>query len=124
MARVLLLAFELLADTCLTLARLVGGDLLEILHAVERADLDLAGAEHRVRAALHPFDRFVERLHLPDPVAGDELLGLGERAVDHGAVLAVELDARALAARLQAVAGEHDAQSGRASGRERVCQYV
>ena len=37
---------------------------------------------HRVGAALDPFDRLVERAHLPDPVAGDQLLGLGERSVD------------------------------------------
>ena len=47
-------------------------------------------------AALEPLDRLVHRLDLPDPVAGDELLGLGERAVDDGALRAREADALAL----------------------------
>ena len=46
---------------------------------------------------------------LPDPEAGDQLLGLGERPVDHGALGAVEHDARALRARVQPFAGQHDA---------------
>ena len=38
-----------------------------------------------------------------------ELLGLGERPVDHGALRSRELHPRALRARLQAFAGLHDA---------------
>ena len=48
-------------------------------------------------------------LHLPEPEAGDQLLGLGERAVDHRALRAREPHPRALRARLQALAGQHDA---------------
>jgi hypothetical protein len=34
--------------------------------------------------ALEPLDGFLARVALPDPVARDELLALGERAVDDG----------------------------------------
>src|SRR5688572_696296 len=54
----------------------------EILGFVERSDLDLGVARHRVRAALYPVDRLLHGLDLPDPVASDQLLGLGERTVD------------------------------------------
>jgi hypothetical protein len=49
-----------------------------------------------VGAALHPFDSFVLRLHLPQPEAGDQFLHLGERAVDYGPVRSGELDAHPL----------------------------
>ena len=84
--------------------------LAEILQLEELADLDLAVLIVRVRAALHPLDRLGLVLHLDDPVAGDQLLGLGERPVDHAALAALEADARALRARLQAGAIEHDAR--------------
>ena len=63
----------------------------------------------RLRAALHPFDRLGLVLHLDDPVAGDQLLGLGERPVDHAALVAGETDARTLRAWAQPGAVEHDA---------------
>src|SRR2546422_538868 len=71
-------------------------------------DLDLRLTGHRVRAALDPLDRLFLRLALPDPVAGDQLLRLGERSVDDGALAAREPDAGPLRARMQAVAGQHD----------------
>src|SRR5512143_856490 len=46
------------------------------------ADLDLGlGAGHRVGAPLDPLDGLLLRLHLPQPIAGDQLFGLGEWAV-------------------------------------------
>src|SRR6185312_11513808 len=45
-----------------------------------------------------------------DPEAGDQLLRLRERPVDDRAVLAGEAHARTLRARLQSLAGEHDAR--------------
>src|SRR5213596_1625424 len=47
-------------------------------------------------AALDPFDRLFLRLHLPQPEARDQLLGLGERPVDDGPLVPGELDPRAL----------------------------
>src|SRR5207244_4443737 len=47
---------------------------------------------------------------LPDPVSGDDLLGLGERTVDHGPRAAVEADLGALGGRVQALAGQHHAR--------------
>src|SRR5215471_18006636 len=97
------LALFLLAQ----LRREVGAEILGFVHL---ADLDLAvPALERTRAALDPFDRLVERLALPQPEAGDQFLGLGERAVDDAALVIGELDAHALRARMQALAGQHDA---------------
>src|SRR6478609_2595189 len=78
------------------------GALAKVLHLKELADLDLAIALMRFRATLHPLDRLGLVLHLDDPVAGDQLLGLGKWPVDHAALVAGEADARALRARLQA----------------------
>ena len=47
----------------------------------------------RTGCALDPLDRLVERLHLPQPEARDQLLRLGERAVDHGPLLPLEAHA-------------------------------
>src|SRR5437899_8432582 len=51
---------------------------------------------------LEPFDGLVHRAHLPQPVPGHQLLGLRERPVDHGALLAVELNTLSLPARGEA----------------------
>src|SRR6185312_17308761 len=61
------------------------------------------------RGALEPLDRLGPRLHLPQPETGDQLLALGERAVDHRALPAVEAHTRAAGAGLQPVAGQHHA---------------
>src|SRR5438552_4301641 len=80
----------------------------EFLGLEDLADLDLGPAVER--GALEPLDGFVERLHLPGPKASHQLLGLGERPVRHGALLPVELDALAVLAGLEALAGEHHAR--------------
>src|SRR4051794_11491274 len=97
-------------QTAWTLVRGSGltGRLREVRLGHDPADLDLRRAGHRVRAALDPLDRLVHRADLPEPEAGDELLGLGERPVDDGPLGAVEAHARALGARREALAGEHD----------------
>jgi hypothetical protein len=43
----------------------------------------------------------LHRLHLKDPVAGDDLLGFAEGAVDHGALAGGELDPDALGAPME-----------------------
>src|SRR5215211_6278716 len=53
------------------------------------------------REPLGPFDGLLHRLHLEDPVAGDDLLGLAEGAVDHGALADGELDPNALGAPME-----------------------
>src|SRR4051794_27199143 len=56
----------------------------EILRAEDGAELDLFAVLER--AAADPLHGLIDRLHLPGPEAGHELLGLGERAVDHGSL--------------------------------------
>src|SRR5204862_7474891 len=92
------LARDLRAKPLFLLAQLRGELGAEILGLEHLADLDLRVAVHRIRAALDPFDGLFLRTHLPDPEARDQLLGLGERTVDDGALLAGEVHARALRA--------------------------
>src|SRR5713101_5506998 len=70
----------------------------EVLRLEHLANLHFAVLE---RSPLQPFDGLVERLRLPQPEAGDQLLRLGEGAVGHGPLRSRELDPRSLRARLQ-----------------------
>src|SRR5215218_5562036 len=76
----------LLAQPLALLAHLRRHLVAEVVDLEHLADLDLAVLLHRVRAALDPLDGLVHRLALPQPVPGDQLLGLGERAVDDAPV--------------------------------------
>src|SRR5713226_3453026 len=60
-----------------------------------------------VGCPLEPLESLVDRAHLPQPIPGHELLGLRERPVDDGALLAVEPNALALRARVEAASLEH-----------------
>src|SRR5580692_228337 len=82
---------------------------LQISHLVQRPDFDLARSRHGIGTALYPSDRLVHVLDLPDPEAGDQLAGLGERPVDDPAAWTVERDTLALRGGLEAVAREQDA---------------
>src|SRR6185503_13231519 len=81
----------------------------EILRFVQRPDLDVRIARHGIRAALHPFDHFLQRPGLQDPETRHQLLGLRERAVDHRALRAAEVYPHALGSGFQSVTGEHHA---------------
>ena len=70
-------------------------------------DLDLPFLEGD---ALDPFDRLCLRLRLNQPEPGDELLRLGEGAVDDGTRLAGEFDACAFGAGMEAIEGESGCQ--------------
>src|SRR5688500_1372764 len=98
-------AGDLRGQPLLALPDFGGVSLPEVRRLEHLADLDLRLLARRVRTALHPFDRLVERLHLEEPEAGDELFRFGERAVDDGSIRAREPDARTLRARLQPLAG-------------------
>src|SRR5262245_42774153 len=69
------------------LDRLAVAEVLE-LEQLPHLDLGLAAVVRRVGVASRPFHRFLARLHLDQRVAGDQLLRLGEGAVDHGALAA------------------------------------
>src|ERR1700759_2117521 len=92
------LALDVRADALLALAHLRRHDLTEVLGLEDLPDLDLRIALHRVRAALDPLDRLLHRADLPQPEAGDQLLGLRERPVHDAALGAREAHARALRA--------------------------
>ena len=82
----LLARFHLVAKPLLLFAQLRRELRAEIFGLEHRPDFHLGLLVVRVRASLQPLDGFVHRLDLPQPVAGDEFLGLGERAVDDGAL--------------------------------------
>src|SRR5215472_14057604 len=65
--------------------------LAEVAGFEHRADLDLFAPLAEWRAP-DPLDRFLDRLHLPQPEPRDQLLALGEGPVQHGAVAATEPD--------------------------------
>src|SRR6266566_1472542 len=102
---------HLLPDLLFLLAKLGCEFRSEVVSLEYLADLDLGlPARKRIRTALDPFDRFVKRLHLEQPKARDQLLGLGERAVDHRALVAAELHARAFRAWLDPFGGEENSR--------------
>src|SRR2546425_9391172 len=47
----------------------------------------IKAVRHGIEATLDPLDGFLLRVHLPQPEPGDQLFRLGERAVDHGALV-------------------------------------
>src|SRR3979409_1972917 len=85
-----LLLGGLLAQPHVGLAQLRRQLLAEVVGLEDLAQLDLDAAVER--RALEPLDCLLARRALPHPVAGDDLLGLGERTVDDGALAAVEAD--------------------------------
>lgn len=56
----------------------------QISNLVKRSDFDLDQSRHGIEAALHPSDRLVHVLDLPEQEAGDQLASLGESPVDDG----------------------------------------
>src|SRR5438093_2247827 len=101
---------HLLAQALLSRAQLARGVARrEVLGLEHLADLHLGVL---ARSTLEPLDRLRLGLHLPEPEAGDQLLGLGERPVDHGPLPAGEPDPRALRAGLQPPRREHHARLG------------
>src|SRR5713226_4250176 len=76
-------------------------------HALELDDLaDLEGPAV-VGCPLEPLEGLVDRAHLPQPVSRDQLFGLRERPVDDGALGAVEPNALAVRAWVQAAGLEY-----------------
>src|SRR5690606_36983568 len=92
---------QLRAQAVFLLADLRGVVLAEVLRLEARPDLDLGFSRHWIRAAAHPFQRLVHRPHLPDPVAGNQLLRLGEGTIDDGAGTSREAHALAAGGGLQ-----------------------
>src|SRR5439155_18253914 len=90
---------------CPNLAGGVAGSEVFGLEDLPKLDLD-ATVEG---GPLEPFDGLFLRPNLPQPVAGNQFLSFGERAIDHGSLLSREPDPGAFRAGLEALAGEHHA---------------
>jgi len=87
---------------------LFGQDGGEVFHLKDLADFDFVVVGAAVGATLDPLDGLFEGLDLQDREASDELLGLGEGAVDDGTRLAGEFDPCAFGAGMEAIEGEQD----------------
>jgi hypothetical protein len=89
----------------------------QISHLVQRPDFDLTPSRHGIGAALHPGDRLIHVLDFPEPEAGDQLAGLGERPVDDGTAGTIERNTLALRGPLEAVGGDRISQKAVTRGR-------
>ena len=67
----------------------------EVFHFEDSADFDFGVLE---RCPFEPVDGLLQRVALPDPVAGDEFLRFGKGTVGDGRLLAGEFDAGTLGA--------------------------
>src|SRR2546429_63336 len=81
----------------------------EVLCLEHPANLNLGFPFMRTGAAFDPLDCLFHRSHLPQPEAGDQLLGLGEGPVDDSPFLSREPDALALRTRVEPLGGEQHA---------------
>src|ERR1051326_5829059 len=102
----LFLSGDLRAQALLLLPQLGRELRAEVFRLEYLADLDLGLPGHGIGTTLHPLDRLLLRLHLPDPEPGDELLRLRERAVDDAALRPAEPHARAFRARMKSLRSE------------------
>src|SRR5208283_605094 len=78
----------------------------EVVRFKDRTNLDFALLEG---AALEPLDGLVHRLHLPQPEASDELLGLAEGSITHRLLRTLEAHALSRGARLEALGRQQHA---------------
>lgn len=110
-SRLLLLRFEFGAEAVFLHLQLRRESLRErfrqVLGLEDLTQLKLGVLERRF---LEPLDRLFLRIHLPDPVPGQELLRLRERTIRDRRSAAVELDAASLGCRVEALARHHDAR--------------
>src|SRR6266545_2683329 len=97
---------HLLPEPLVLLPELRREVLAEVLELVHGPDLHLGSLEW---GPLQPFDGLVQRPNLPQPEPGHQLLRLGERPVDHGALAVLEPDADALRAGVKSLARQHHA---------------
>src|SRR6202165_4038001 len=97
------LIWQLSSELYFVLDLLFGQDGCEVFHLKDLSDFDFVVAAAAVGATLDPLYGIFEGLDLQDREAGDELLGLGEGAVDDGARLAGEFDACAFGAGMEAI---------------------
>src|SRR3981189_3946344 len=99
------LIWQVSSELYVVLDLLFGQDGCEVFHLKDLADFDFGVAGAAVGATLDPLDGLFEGLALPEPEPGAEPLGLGEGAVDDGAILAREADAGAFGAGLEGPSG-------------------
>src|SRR3954447_9003131 len=103
------LIWQLSAEMYFALDLLFRQDWCQFFHLKDLADFDFVVAGMAVGATRHPIDGLCEGLDPQDREAGDELLGLGEGAIDDSTRRAGEFDAYAFRAGMEAIEGEQDA---------------
>src|ERR1700733_8154789 len=101
---------HLLAQALLLLLELGSQLGAEVFRFKNLANLNFGLPCMRARAALNPLDSLFHGPHLPEPETGNQLLGLGEGPVNHGALLSREPDTLAFRAGLEPVGGEQHAR--------------
>lgn len=72
------------------------------------ADFEFGIRGHRIGAFLRPLDRVFERIHFPDPKASYKFFGFSERAVDDGALVTGESDAKSSRGGMESVSAYQD----------------
>src|SRR5213593_681214 len=77
-------------------------------HALVCEDLADLESPAVVGWPVEQLEGFVHGAQLPQPVAGDQLFGFGERSIDDRSLVAVEPNSLALGARLETAGFEHD----------------
>src|ERR1051325_7803504 len=83
----------------------------KIFYVEDRTDVDFTFDVRSfgiVRYPLRPLDRFVHRIHFPDPETGDKLARLREWTIRHDSVAAGKLDSLRLRRRVQSFTRQHD----------------
>src|SRR5439155_449743 len=95
-----LLALEFFPHLPMLLDRRAGS---KVFQFEELANLDLTflALTLRIGRPLGPFDSFFFRLHVDDPITGDQFFGFSKGPINHGLLSSRELDSRSFGARLQ-----------------------
>src|SRR5579884_62791 len=81
----------------------------EIGHFHDRADFQNALLPRRIGAALRPFDRILEGVHVPNPKTGNQLTGVREWPTHHVPACAGEFYTCTLCAGMKTLSCKHHA---------------
>src|SRR5258705_14017967 len=100
----LLLRGHLRADAILLFPEFWCELVTEVCRLEHLAYLDLGVLKRR---ALEPFDRFIQRLHLPQPEACDQFFRLREGPIDHALLTVCEFNSHTFRRRVKSLSSQH-----------------